>query len=168
MNSLSDRLLRALIIRLIAEYAVHTLSTNYVSGTGTAGVDNTAQTVKTIVLPPDILMHNGDRIRIRSYWKGDTGTGITGTLTCNGVTLGATTDGGAATFQVNEAWLHYIDATHANIISMSGGVIDTTISNNNVAGFNWAAAQNISMAQDKIGNNHIVVFFLAADIFHRN
>lgn len=146
---------------------IHAMFGNYVSGTGTAGADGTAQVVKTVVLPEDSLIELGDRVRIRCYWKGDTGGVVTGTLTVNGVTVAATTDVGAATFQIDEAWLHYVDATHGNIISMTGGTIDTTISNNNVAGFNWAADQNISLSQSNVGNNHIVVFFLSADIFHK-
>jgi hypothetical protein len=144
---------------------VRTIPTNYASGTGTAGADNTAQVVKTIALAANSLTQVGDRIRVRSYWSGDTGTAITGTNKLNGVTIAATTDSGAATLQVTEAWLHYLDATHANIIAMAGGVLDTTISAVNVAGFDWANPQNITISQNQIGNNHIIVYFLAADIF---
>ena len=155
------------VVRTRHQGLVRTLDTNYVSGTGTAGVDNTAQAVVTIAVAANTLTQLGDRLRVRAYWRGDTGAGVTGTITLNGVQVSHTTDGGAASLQVNEAWLHYIDATHANIISMDGGVLDPVTSNNNVAGFNWAANQNITMSQDKILNNHIVVFFLSADVFHK-
>ena len=144
---------------------VTTLSTNYISGTGTAGADNTAQTVKTIVLAANSLTQNGDRIRIRCYWTGDSGAPITGAITVNGVSIGTATDAGAATFQVTESWLHYIDSTHANIISMENGVIETTLSAANVAGFDFTTAQDIDLDQDAIASNHIVVYFFAADIF---
>ena len=143
--------------------AVFCLPTNFVSGVGVAGADGTAQTIKTIVMPKNTLTQLGDRIRIRCYWKGDTGTAITGTLKLNGVTVGTKTDSGAASFEVNEAWLHYIDATHANIIE--SGDPPGAASDNNVAGFNWAASQNVEISQDNIGNNHIVVFFLCVDVF---
>lgn len=141
------------------------LSTTYISGTGTAGVDNTAQTVVTAVVAADTLTQVGDRMRVRTYWVGDTGTNITGTNKLNGVTIAATSDGGAATFQITEAWLHYIDATHANIIAMAGGGLDTSISAANVAGFNWASSQNVLISQNAIGNNHIIVYALIVDIF---
>lgn len=144
--------------------AAHTNVTNYVSGTGTAGVDNTAQTVKTIALAANTLRQLGDRIRVRAYWTGDTGSPITGTVALNGVTISHTTDGGAATLQVNESWLHYVDATHANIIENEAGALGGA-SGVNVAGFNWAAAQNMTIAQNQIGNNHIIVYFLAVDVF---
>jgi hypothetical protein len=136
-----------------------------VSGTGTAGADNTAQTVVTVSIPGNTLTQVGDRIRIRAYWRGDNGPAITGSSVVNGVTIAATTDGGAATLQVTEAWLHYIDATHANIISMAGGTLNTTISATNVAGFDWANAQNITITQDAQVGNHIVVYFVAGDVF---
>lgn len=144
---------------------VHPIVDNFISGTGSAGTDNTAETVETIVLPANALTQVGDRIRIRCYWMGDTGANVTGTVTVNGVTIADTTDGGGATFQVSEAWLHYIDSTHANIISMDGGAIDTTLSDNNVAGFDFTVAQDIDIDQDAAANNHIIVYFFAADIF---
>jgi len=42
-------------------------ASTYISGTGTAGVDNTAQTVLGTTLPADTLSQVGDRIRIRVY-----------------------------------------------------------------------------------------------------
>lgn len=144
--------------------AVRTLSTNYVSGTGTAGVDNTSQNVKTISIPADTLVRVGDRIRVRVYWIGTTGNAITGTIKVNTVTVSTKTDGaGAANFQVNEAWLHYIDATHANIIE--SGDPPGSSSTANSAGFNWAAAQDAIISQNAALNNHIVVYFFAIDVF---
>ena len=141
------------------------LSTNYASGTGTAGTDATAMDVKTIVLAANSMRELGDRIRVRSYWKGDTGAAVTGTVKVNGVTVAHTTDGGGATLQVNEAWLHYVDNTHANIIENEAGALGSA-SAVNVSGFDFSAAQNIVISQNLIANNHIVVYFLAADVFH--
>lgn len=149
----------------VANGAMTTLATNYVSGIGTAGADTTAQVVKTITLAANRMDEVGDRLRVRCYWRGDTGVSITGTMTLNGVTIAATTDVGLATVQLNEAWLHYIDGTHANLISMSGGVLDTTLSITNLAGFAWTTAQDVSLAQSSASGNHIIVFFLAVDIF---
>lgn len=140
----------------------------YISGTGTAGADNTAQTVKSLALAANSLTQVGDRIRIRSYWTGTTGNPITGTTKLgpagSEVTVSDTTDGGAATLQLNEAWIHYIDNTHANIIENEAGALGA-VSNVNVAGFTWNAAQNIIITQNQIVNNHIVVYALIADIF---
>ena len=54
---------------------------------------------------------------------------------------------------------------NSNIISMEGGVINTSISAANVAGFNFAIAQDIDLDQTQIVSNRIIVYFFAADIF---
>lgn len=141
------------------------LGITYISGAGTAGADNTAQVVKTLVLAAGTLSQVGDRVRIRIYWTGDTGNPITGTAALNGVTICTHVDGGAATLQVCEAWLHYIDATHANIIAMNDGLLTTPPSGVNIAGFDWANAQNITASQNLIVNNHIVVYAMIVDVY---
>lgn len=145
--------------------AVRPLSTNHVTGTGTAGVDNTAQDVVTIVVAANTLTQVGDRIRIRCFWTGDTGGGVTGTTKLNSVTLTSGTDSGGTTFQEQQAYLHYVDDTHANIIAYVNGVLDTSISAANVSGFDWDADQNFIISQNAVANNHIIVYFFAADIF---
>lgn len=143
------------------------MSITYISGTGTPGADNTAQTVKSLTLPANTLTQVGDRMRIRSYWKGDTGSPVTGTTKVGPsglkVTVSDTTDGGAASLQINEAWLHYIDNIHANIIENENGGLGA-VSNTNVAGFTWNADQNILFTQDQIANNHCVLYALIVDI----
>lgn len=136
----------------------------FISGTGTAGTDNTAMVISTKTIPANTLYQLGDRMRVRAYWTGDTGTGVTLTIRINGVLIGHTTDGGAANFQINESWLHYVDATHANIIEVENGTLGP-VSAANVAGFNWAAAQNFTAEQNQISNNHCVVYALIVDIF---
>lgn len=140
----------------------------YVSGTGTAGTDNTAMTVLSRTLPADTLTQLGDRLRIRAYWSGSVGAPITGSVSIGPAALEVlcsnTTDGGAASLQLNETWLHYIDNTHANIIEQESGLLGV-LSAVNVAGFTWNAVQNIIFAQDAIIANHAVIYFLGVDVF---
>lgn len=135
-----------------------------ITGTGLHGVDNTAMTVSTKTIPANTLYQLGDRMRVRAYWTGDVGTGITLSIKVNGVLIGHTTDTGGSDFQINETWLHYIDATHANIIEDENGALGI-LSAANVAGFNWAAAQNFTAEQNQVGNNHCIVYALIVDIF---
>jgi hypothetical protein len=114
-------------------------------------------------MPANVLSQVGDRLRVRVYWKGDTGSPVTATATLNGVTITHTTDIGAATLQINEAYVHYIDATHANIIEDENGALGP-LSAVNVAGFNWAADQSLTISQDQVINNHIIVFCIMVDI----
>jgi hypothetical protein len=148
--------------------ASYELSTTYISGTGTAGVDNTAATLKTLVLAANTLRRVNDRLRIRTYWTGDTGAPVTGSTKIGPaaaeVLVSHTTDGGAAILQVNEAWLHYIDNTHANIIENEAGGLGA-LSAVNVAGFTWNASQNIIFTQDAIANNHCILYAFIVDIF---
>lgn len=148
---------------------VFSSSATYVDmGTGVAGTDNTAMTVLTRTLPANSLTQVGDRLRIRVYWTGDTGSPVTGTIKVGPagaeVVASDTTDGGAASLQLGEAWLHYRDDTHANIIEQESGGLGAH-SAVNVAGFDWDAAQNIIVTQNAIGNNHIIVHFVGVDIF---
>jgi hypothetical protein len=139
----------------------HSTPATYISGTGTAGADNTAQTVVSSTVAAHTLNEVGDRLRVRAYWSGDTGAAITGSVklgpTGSEVLISHTTDSGAATLQVNEAWLHYIDNTHANIIENEAGGVGA-LSAPNVAGFTWASDQTMLIAQDAANNNHIVVY----------
>lgn len=146
----------------------HSTSITYISGTGTAGVDNTAQTVKSLTLAANTLTQVGDRMRVRCYWTGDTGSPITGSCKVgpsgSEVLVSHTTDAGAATLQLNEVWLHYIDNTHANIIENEAGALGA-LSAPNVAGFTWNAAQVIIFTQDAIANNHTILYALIVDVF---
>lgn len=146
----------------------HELPTTYISGTGTAGADNTAQTVKTIAIAANTLTQVGDRMRVRAYWTGDTGAAMTGTCLLgpagSEVICAHTTDGGGTTAQVNEAWLHYIDNTHANIIEDELGALGPA-SGFNVAGFTWNAAQNLIFTQNAVAGNHCILCALIVDIY---
>ena len=141
----------------------HPLENLYVSGSGAAGVDGTAQDVKTVVVPANTLTQVNDRLRVRSYWKGTTGGGVTGTTKLNTVTIAAATDGGGADFFTTEAWLHYIDNTHANIIETGSYPATGANSAENVAGFDWVSDQNVVVSQENVANNHIVVYCIFLD-----
>lgn len=143
----------------------YALSTNYISGSGIAGIDNTAQIVQSITIPANTLTQLGDRCRIKVFWAGTTGTPVTGTTKLNGITVNAIADAGAATWKLSECWVHYIDATHGNIVSLANGILDTTISLPNVSGLNWGIDQLISVSQDAISNNHIIVYCIIVDIY---
>lgn len=67
--------------------------------------------------------------------------------------------------QVVECWLHYIDATHANIIENETGGGLGNLSATNVAGFNWAVNQNVIFTQNAVNNQHLVLYFMVADFF---
>lgn len=148
--------------------AHHSLAITYISGTGTAGADNTAQTVKSIVVPANTLTQLGDRMRVRCYFAATVGPNITGTTKVGPaaaeVTVGSALINGT-NLAVTEAWLHYIDNTHANIISMALGLLVTPPSAVNVAGFTWNAAQNVLISQDAIVAQHIVVYAVIVDVF---
>jgi hypothetical protein len=140
------------------------LAATYISGTGIAGSDNSAMTLKTVSIPANTLWQVGDRMLVRTYWKGDTGTAVVGTVKVNGVTVSDTTDAGGATLQLNEAWLHYIDDTHANIIENEAGALGS-LSAVNVAGFDWDAAQDCIFTQSASANNHAILYALILDVF---
>jgi len=141
------------------------LANTYVSSTGTAGADGTAQDVKTVVIPAGTLKAVNDRIRIRSYWSGDTGAAITAEIKVNGVSIATSTDTGGASLFATTSWVHYIDATHANIIE--NGTYPTTgaASAINVAGFSWTGAQNVVVSQSAASGNHIIVYCVFLDLF---
>ncbi|KKN74868.1 hypothetical protein LCGC14_0386170 [marine sediment metagenome] len=143
---------------------VYPLVNTFVSGTGAAGSDNTAQDVKTVVVPAGTLTQVNDRLRIRIYWTGDTGAAVTATTKLNGVTVAASVDVGAAALFINECWIHYIDNTHANIIEHGTFPATGASSAINSAGFDWSSDQNVVVSQDQIANNHIIVYGIFLDV----
>lgn len=140
----------------------------YISGTGTEGSDETAQTVKSLTLPANTLTQVGDRMRVQAYWRGDTGAAITGTIKLGPaaaeVSIADITDAGGATLFGSEAWLHYIDNTHTNIMEQEAGALGA-LSAANKDGFTWNAEQLIIVTQNAIAFNHIVVYALIVDVF---
>lgn len=141
----------------------YALSCTYISGTGTAGTDNVAGTVKSVTIPANVLTQVGDRIRLRTYWKGDTGSPVTATAALNGVELATSQDVGAANFFVTENYLHYTSGTSANIIESGAYPATGTHSNNNVGGFAWASTQAFALMQNQVVDNHIVVYCMFVD-----
>jgi hypothetical protein len=141
------------------------LSTNYIDGTGTAGADNTAQTVKTIAIPANTLSQIGDQLSVQVYFRPDTGTALSATITINGVTTGTITTQTDALPVWAEIRLSYIDSTHANVRTIyrvpSGAIALDVVSAGvgfNTAGFDWTASQDIDVDQNAISNNHLVVY----------
>lgn len=130
----------------------------YVDGTGTAGVDNTAQTVKTIVVPANTLTQVGDWLELRVTWRPDTGTALTFTGTLNGVTLATGTSATGAVILTSSITLYYVDSTHANVVP---GANNGTA---NLAGLDWTAAQDFDWDQNLIANNHIVVYSIVSTV----
>ena len=105
----------------IANHAVVPLATNYISATGTAGVNNTAQDVKTIAIRANALTEVGDRIRCRIYFTGDTGASVLGTVKLNGVTIATSTSGTGVVVEVIECWMQYIDQTQTRQHTLAPG-----------------------------------------------
>jgi hypothetical protein len=147
------------------------LSTNYIDATGTAGVDNTAQTVKSINIDADMLTQVGDRIHLAILYRPDTGTAMNPTVTVNGVTVASvTTTSTDALFATIDVWLSYIDATHANVKAFwraaSGAVAqEVTNSGANIASFAWGSAQAVNVVQNAIANNHLVVHEIVGIVY---
>jgi hypothetical protein len=145
---------------------VQTTAFTFVTGSvDSFGVDNTADTIFTKTFPAvNGRMHElGDRIRVRAYYQATSGAPIVGSLRLNGVLiadLSVSTDALA----VNEAWLHYIDNTHANIIEQHPGDLGA-LSAVNVAGFDWDSNQTVIFTQDMVSGNHLVVYMVAIDFF---
>lgn len=143
---------------------VYPLANTYISGSGTAGADNTAQTVITAVIPANTITQLGDRLRVRVYFRGDTGGAVTMTCTVNGVTIASQADGGGTTWFMTETWLHYIDSTHANIAETGAGA-ELASSTANAAGFDWTSAQDVDCDQNQVAGNHIVVYAIFLDVY---
>lgn len=138
-------------------------SITYISGTGTAGTDNTAMTIKTITLPANALTQVNDRMRIRCYFAATGGAPDVGATKVNTV-LCADTSVSGTNLAVTECWIHYIDSTHGNIIENEAGALGA-VSAVNVAGFNWAANQDIIFTQTQVPAQHLVVYAIIVDIF---
>jgi hypothetical protein len=117
--------------------------------------------VKTVELPTNTLTKLGDRIRIRVYFAATEGGSITGNIKINGVTC-TTNIINSADIVLAEAWVHYRDATHANIIESGSPLgVNTGI---NIAGFSWGGTQNITFEQTQTINQHLDLYCLFLDL----
>jgi hypothetical protein len=137
------------------------LSITYISGTGTAGTDNTQMTVKSLTLPANTLTQVGDRMRLRAYVQATSGPPIISVVQLNGVISGAKTLVNVDV-AVQETWWHYIDNTHSNILETGGAPGYTLL---NVAGFDWGSDQALLISQTKIAAQHIIVGVMIVDFF---
>lgn len=143
------------------------LSTNYIDGTGTAGTDNTAQTVKTIAVGASTLTQVGDRLHVSILYRPDTGTALNPSVTLNGVTVCSSATSTSAAGMVFEVLIDYIDSTHANVHcnrTLSNGALSTLVTGVNVAGFDWTASQDLDVDQDAQANNRIIVFSIVGTV----
>jgi len=138
-------------------------SATYVSGTGTAGTANTAQTVITRTLPANTLTQFGDRVRIRIYLFSAINTGIVATVKVNGVSVANFSLTTPTVPDVLECHLHYIDDTHANILEEEVGAIGS-LSAINVPGFSFSGSQNITVEQTAVINNFVTIYGVFVDI----
>lgn len=138
-------------------------SITYISGTGTAGTDNTAMTIKTVTLPANTLTQVNDRMRIRTYFAATGGAPAVGATKLNTVTT-ADTSVSSTNLALTECWIHYLDATHANIIENESGALGG-VSAVNVAGFAWASNQDIIFTQNQVPAQHLVLYAMIIDIF---
>ena len=118
---------------------------NYV-GEGIEGADNTAQTILSKTLAAGTLSSVKDRIRCRCFWRTTGAAVITGTLTINGVPVASTMVVGAASFQIQESWVHYLDAGRANVIEQIDGKAGP-LSGVAIPGFDWAHDQVVAFAK---------------------
>jgi hypothetical protein len=153
-------------------YAAHrsTVGT-YISGTGTAGIDNTAMTVYSSIFPANVLSQVGDRMRIRTYFNSDAGgsivagtwIGASATSPLVGVNVAHTTHAGGAALGLTECWLHYIDSTHGNIIENEEGALGM-LSAANVAGFAWNQQQTIRFTQSAVSAKHLTLYAQIVDV----
>ena len=141
----------------------HASGATYVSGTGTAGAPNTAQTVMTRTIPSNTLTQNGDRLRIRVYAFSAINAGIVATVKLNGVPVADFNVVTATVPDIVECYLHYIDNTHANIIEQEIGAIGS-LSAVNVAGFNFASSQDITVEQTAVVLNFITIYGVFVDV----
>jgi hypothetical protein len=141
--------------------------TTYVSGTGTIGTSNTNMIVLDRTLAANTLAQVGDRTRIRVYFFANSAAPITVALLvgqfASGVTVSHITHSGAGASGLTEAWLHYIDNTHANVIEQELGVLGG-LSAPNVAGFAWGSTQSVMVRQDAVAGNYITVYGVVVDV----
>ena len=133
--------------------------------TGTAGNANTAETIITRVLAANALIQAGDRIRIRTWVFITGGAALTITTKLNGVTISDLVHTGAAEFDLTEAWVHYVDDTHFNLIEQETGSGLGDLTAVNVAGSNWDAQQDITVEQDAAAGSYATVYGIFVDIF---
>ena len=156
---------------LVKDYVdaqIHTIMTSATyagDATGTSGNANTAETIITRVLAANALIQAGDRIRIRTWVFITGGAALTITTKLNGVTIADIVHTGAAEFDLTEAWLHYVDDTHFNLIEQETGSGLGALSAINVAGSDWDAAQDITIEQNAAAGSYATVYGIFIDIF---
>lgn len=138
----------------------------YIDGTGTAGANNTAQTVKSITLKGGKLDKVGRKVRFHFMVQHNGTSAIVITLVLNGVTIGTITTSTTNNQMMLICYeVSYLDATHSNILPRyigpnSGAAAAATDGAANTAGFAHGSDQTVAIAQSAVASNHITVFEL--------
>lgn len=145
-------------------FVLNTTATYAGDPTGTSGSANTAETIITRTLPANSLTQRGDRIRIRTWVYITGGALITITTALNGVTVANIAHTGAGAFDLTEAWSHYVDDTHFNLIEQETGSGLGALSAINVAGSDWDADQSITIAQSAAAASYATVYGIFVDV----
>ncbi len=129
----------------------------YTSGTGTAGVANTAQVIISRTLSANTLQQAGDRLRVRVYAISNLASPLVLSMTINGVSIASVSVGSATVPGIIECLLDYVDNTHSNILEQQEGNVGI-LSAVNVAGFSWNSSMTISISQNAVNNNFFRVY----------
>lgn len=131
-------------------------------GATIAGTDNTSMGLITKLLPAKTLTKLGDRVRFRVYFSATAGSNISGNLTLNGIAVSETIINGT-NIRVAEVWIHYRDATHANILESGATPEVGAMSAINVAGFDWENDQDVTFHQTQVFTQHLALHCLFVD-----
>lgn len=147
-------------------FASGAVANNYISGSGTGGTDNTAQTVKSIVLAANSLSAATPRIKISAFVALSGAGPVNALVSLNGTSVGGSFSITGSHGAWLELFLSYVDATHVNVSGAFGdeglSVVSATPQANR-AGFSHTGAQTIILAQAAVVASHLVVFELCAE-----
>ena len=135
---------------------------SYVDATGTAGTDNTAQTVKSITLAADSCTAVGRGIRIRVVYT-TTGTTVRLTLKLNGQTVKLATALAASEVGSFEVVVHYTAATTGLVSGTANAANTASTVGAALTSLDWTATQAILVSQDAVVGEHAVVNVLAVE-----
>lgn len=136
---------------------------SYVSATGTAGTDNTSQTVKSITLKANSLNAVGRGIRVRAIATSSSASALQISLTLNSVGLITASISASGKQVIIDTVIYYIDATHINVHSFSAinGTVSADANNtSNLGGFVLTSDQTLAVTQNNVAATHATVFSL--------
>ena len=141
---------------------------SYVSATGTAGADNTAQIVKQITLKANSLNALMRCVRIRARIVSSSGSNIAPAIyfgtagTTGDLLLGAANASNFSGGTLLEYFVYYVTATtlhaDANASSFASGFVT-----NGTTNINFAADMKISVTQSQTAATHITVYSILVE-----